>query len=104
MKLTKNITKIGAIAVVATASAFISIQPAQAEGIASLFTKKEVKPYKLKTCVVSEEELGSMGDPIRFIYKNQEIKVCCKPCIKKFKKEPQKYLKLIEEATNKLKK
>ena len=48
--------------------------------------------YPLKTCVVSGNELGSMGKPITKIYQNQEIKLCCKPCIKKFDANPAKYL------------
>ena len=46
----------------------------------------------LKTCVVSGNELGSMGKPITKVYDNQEIKFCCKPCIKKFEANPAKYL------------
>ena len=67
----------------------------------SISAKQKVKPYLLDTCIVSDEELGSMGDYIRFEYKGQEIKLCCKPCIKKFKKDPKKYLKLLAEKTKK---
>ena len=52
----------------------------------------DVKPYPLKTCVVSGNELGTMGKPITKVYDNQEIKFCCKPCIKKFEANPSKYL------------
>jgi hypothetical protein len=48
--------------------------------------------YPLKTCVVSGNELGSMGKPITKVYNDQEIKLCCKPCIKKFEANPAKYL------------
>ena len=54
------------------------------------------KPYPLDTCIVSDNELGSMGDPISYNYNGQEVKFCCKPCIKKFKKDPEKYLKKIK--------
>jgi YHS domain-containing protein len=50
------------------------------------------KPYPLKTCLVSGNELGSMGKPITKVYNGQEIKFCCKPCIKKFEANPEKYL------------
>jgi YHS domain-containing protein len=53
------------------------------------------KPYPLKTCPVSGEELGKMGEPYRFSYKGQEIKLCCKSCEKEFNKEPDKYLKKL---------
>jgi hypothetical protein len=54
------------------------------------------KPYPLKTCIVSDEELGSMGDPVVLVHEGQEIKFCCKSCIKKFKADPAKYLKKLE--------
>ena len=57
--------------------------PAQAAG---------TKPYPLKVCVVSGNELGSMGKVITKTYGDQEIKFCCKPCIKKFDANPAKYL------------
>jgi len=53
---------------------------------------QEVTPYPLDTCIVTGNELGSMGDPVTFIHEKQEIKVCCKPCEKKFLKDPAKYL------------
>ena len=52
----------------------------------------DVKPYPLKTCLVTDNELGSMGKPITKVYNGQEIKLCCKPCIKKFDANPAKYL------------
>lgn len=54
------------------------------------------KPYPLDTCIVSDNELGSMGDPISYNHNGQEVKFCCKPCIKKFNKDPEKYLKKIK--------
>ena len=55
-----------------------------------------VKPYPLKTCIVSGNALGSMGDEQRIVHNGQEIKFCCKPCIAKFKKNPDKYLGKIK--------
>ena len=56
-------------------------------------------PYPLKTCLVSGEELGKMGEPYRLTYKGQEIKLCCKGCEKDFNKEPDKFLQKIAAAT-----
>ena len=64
--------------------------------ITSCSSAGKAKPYALKTCIVSDNELGSMGDPVSFVYKGQEYKVCCKPCIKKFKKNPDKYLNKVK--------
>ena len=64
----------------------------------------KLKPYTLKTCVVSGDKLGEMGDPFVYAYKGREIKFCCKGCLKDFNKDPAKYLKLIEEGEAKAKK
>jgi YHS domain-containing protein len=50
------------------------------------------KPYPLKKCLVSGNELGSMGTPVTKVYDGQEIKFCCKPCVKKFEANKAKYL------------
>ena len=52
-------------------------------------------PYKLTTCVVTDNELGSMGDPVSIVHEGQVVKFCCEPCIKKFKANPEKYLKKL---------
>ena len=58
---------------------------------------KKAKPYPLKTCIVSDEKLGGdHGEPYVFVHEGQEIKLCCKPCLKDFNKEPAKYLKKLE--------
>lgn len=58
-------------------------------------TQSNVKPYPLDTCIVTDSKLGSMGDPVSTVYNGQEVKFCCAPCIKKFEKEPGKYLKKL---------
>ena len=60
-------------------------------------TKKTTKPYKLETCIVSDDKLGEMGKPVVFVHENQEIKLCCKSCRKDFDKDPAKYLKKLEK-------
>src|SRR5436305_257736 len=70
-------------------------------------TQKEpakAKSYPLKTCVVSDEKLGEMGDPFVFKYKDREVKLCCKSCKKDFDKNPEKFIKKIEKAEKMAKK
>jgi len=55
-----------------------------------------VKAYPLKVCIVSDNDLDSMGEQASFVHQGQTIKVCCKPCIAKFEKNPAKYLKKLE--------
>lgn len=57
--------------------------------------------YPLKTCLVSKEELGGMGDTTDLIYRragqpDRLVRFCCDGCIDDFKKEPAKYLKLLD--------
>lgn len=69
---------------------------------ASAHGAEKPKPYPLKTCVVSDEKLGGeMGDPYVFTYKDREVKLCCKPCMKDFNKNPDKYVKKMEAAEKK---
>ena len=56
-----------------------------------------VKAYTSKDCIVTDNELGSMGEVITKVYGDQEVKFCCKPCIKKFEKDPEKYLQKMHE-------
>ena len=56
------------------------------------------KPYPLTTCLVSGEELDSMGDPVVIIHQGREIKFCCDKCVPKFRQDPAKYLAKLAAA------
>jgi YHS domain-containing protein len=60
------------------------------------------KPYPLDYCLVGGSDLGDMGEPVSYIHKGQEFKFCCKPCIPKFKKNPEKYIQELKEETEDL--
>ena len=51
-------------------------------------------PYPLDTCIVSDDTLGADAsmETYTFVHEGQEIKLCCKGCLKDFNKEPEKYL------------
>jgi hypothetical protein len=53
------------------------------------------KSYTRSTCIVTDNKLGSMGTPVTKVYYGQEVKFCCKPCVAKFERNPQKYLAKI---------
>ncbi len=89
---------IAALALLAGAPAIVLADNTNAPGSPA---KVEVKPYPLKKCIVSGEKLGEMGKPPTFVYKGQEMKFCCKDCLKDFKKDPEKYIKLLDEAQKK---
>ena len=56
------------------------------------------KPDLLTTCPVSGDKLNEMGPPFVFVYKGQEVKLCCPDCKKDFDKNPEKYMKRIRAA------
>lgn len=58
----------------------------------------KTKPYPLDKCVVSDEKLGDHGKPYVFTNDNQEVKLCCKDCLKDFKKDKAKYIAKIQDA------
>jgi hypothetical protein len=93
MKMIKTVT------VVALAAAFA------ASPLSALAAEKtKPKPYPMEKCVVSDEKLGEMGKPYVFTHEGREVKLCCKSCLKDFKKDTAKYVKKIEEAEAKAKK
>lgn len=63
--------------------------------------------YPTTACVVSEDKLGGdMGKPVDFIYRadgkaDRLVTFCCKDCVKDFNKDPEKYLKVLDEAAAK---
>jgi YHS domain-containing protein len=57
--------------------------------------------YPLTTCMVSEQKLGSMGEPVDLVVGNRLVRFCCAGCPGAFYKEPAKYLARLEEAWKK---
>lgn len=108
-----KLIKFGTLCLAAVGMLFLSQVPAKAEYSAD--EKKQIeelkKSYPLTTCPVSGEKLvGPMGGPIDYLYKQKSadgketirlVEFCCKDCVKKFTKDPEKYLKAIDEATAK---
>lgn len=50
------------------------------------------KPYPRTTCLVTGNDLDSMGGAITKVYGKQEVKFCCKPCVKKFEANQAQYM------------
>ncbi len=61
--------------------------------------EKQKDSYPVKTCVVSGEKLGSMGDPVDYVAGNRLVRFCCKDCVKAFEADPQKYLSKLEKES-----
>jgi len=60
-------------------------------------TADAATPYPLETCIVADEPLGSMGEPVVIVHEGQEIKFCCDKCRPSFEKDPTKYLGKLEQ-------
>lgn len=54
------------------------------------------KAYPLKTCLVSDNDLDSMGEQTSIVHDGRVLKFCCQPCVGKFQKNPAKYLAKLE--------
>jgi hypothetical protein len=63
--------------------------------------KKPATEYPLDVCVVSGEKLGSMGKPVVLERNGREVRLCCSTCVGDFKKDPEKYMKKLDEAEKK---
>jgi hypothetical protein len=75
-----------------------SEKPAAAAGAMKLVKTTPSASYPLKKCVVSGEELGSMGDPVAYKWGDVEVQFCCDDCVAKFEKEPEKYAAMVRAA------
>lgn len=51
-----------------------------------------------KICPVSSKDVWSMGQPQKYEYKGKIYNLCCKMCLKSFKKDPEKYSKIAQEG------
>jgi len=50
-----------------------------------------------KICPVSGEKIGEMGPAVTYEYKGKIYNFCCKACPEEFKKDPEKYIKKVNE-------
>jgi YHS domain-containing protein len=57
--------------------------------------ERSPKPYPLDTCLVSGGKLGSMGEPVTYVYDGQELQFCCAGCVPQFEKAPEKYMEQL---------
>ena len=48
-----------------------------------------------KTCPVMGDVLGEMGEPIPVSVKGQTVYVCCRGCVAKVQRDPDKYLAIV---------
>ena len=83
---------------IAAIALIVPFLAAPLSGVADEKKDEKAKPYPLDKCIVSDEKLGEMGKPYVFTHEGQEIKLCCKSCLKDFNKDSAKYMKKIADA------
>jgi len=94
---------------VALALAFLAMAPAESKAAAPNHSEVIAKAranYPLKTCIVSDEPLGSMGDAVAYVHRaagkpDRVIFLCCEGCTDDFKADPAKFLKKLDAAGSK---
>ena len=69
-------------------------------------TSTEQASYPLDFCIVSGNDFGEDPDMIPYVhvYKGTPIKFCCKPCLPRFEKDPERYLAFMKEEIEALSK
>ena len=61
--------------------------------------EQQLPYYPMQTCAVMDgSKLGSMGDPVNYIYKNRLVRFCCAGCKPAFDADPKKYLDKLDKA------
>jgi len=81
---------------------FLLIAVAMLGSVATVRADSAVpKAYPLKKCVVSDETLGEHGKSVKVTHEGTDIYLCCKDCMKDFKKDPAKYAKMVRDAAPK---
>lgn len=57
---------------------------------------KQKAAYPTDKCIVSDQGLDSMGEPVLKVYANRLVQFCCNNCPGKFEAEPYKYLTKLD--------
>ncbi len=74
------------------------VSAVSAVAVAAPATQPTTQPYPLKTCVVSGDDLGSMGEVTVLTHEGREVRLCCEGCVPDFKADPAKYIKKLDES------
>jgi len=95
---TQTVRSLTTLSIIAGALLFVVTGCATREQPASAQTGLAATdgPYPLKTCVVTDEDLGK--EPYVFTHNGKTVKLCCKDCLDKFNAEPAKYMTKLAAA------
>lgn len=63
----------------------------------------QLESYPLTTCLVMEgdplEDPEADTEPVDMLYGTRLVRLCCKSCVKRFKKDPAKYIAALDAAS-----
>ncbi|HEX8339817.1 MAG TPA: hypothetical protein VF624_02810 [Tepidisphaeraceae bacterium] len=82
----------------ANADAFKADAAGNLKKLDALMVAEQTPNYPLKTCVVSGEELGSMGKPVDVIHNNRLVRLCCAGCKGALTKDPKAAFEKLNAA------
>ncbi len=68
------------------------------ERIDALMIADQLPYYPIDVCMISCKPLDSKGEPIDGLYKNRLVRLCCKSCVGKFRKDPDTYIAQLDKA------
>ena len=60
--------------------------------------EQQQETYPLDVCVVSDEKLGSHGTIVHVVHDNRLVRLCCQGCLADFERNPDRFIKKLEEA------
>jgi len=69
----------------------------QAASVSGQQTPEKAVNAGNRICPVSGEKVGQGMEPATYEYKGKAYNFCCTSCIEEFKKDPEKYIKKVEE-------
>lgn len=78
-------------------SSAASVPPRRSDAVQAHAADETPRGKVQQTCPVTGEKLGSMGPPIPVTVAGKSIRVCCDSCVVAVKKNPNKYLKIVDD-------
>lgn len=60
--------------------------------------EKQKAAYPLKSCVVSKEPLGGMGEPVDMVIGHRLVRLCCDGCLERLRRDPLTFLAAVAAA------
>ena len=82
----------------AEAAAAFKAEPAKhLEALDKKIIETQLPEYPMDNCPVGGP-LGSMGEPVNFIYMNRLVRLCCGACERSIATEPAKYMAKLDAA------